>query len=203
MDRHHWFSVAAACLESRSDLAGRILNLTPNHNTLHYFTHELLANATAAAVVGGTASVLGGDKFANGAITGAFSRFFNDWKCAWRGQVAHRTLQGYLKARDGGNIWCCERGHIDLRHTPTNGIYELKPISHQNDPELYGQAKAQLAAYIADSGYIYHAGDAGIVLAGRGWWPGSTFRFTYHRDQFGRSTGLLFYEHRNYNSLTE
>ena len=35
-------------------------------------------NAVAAAVVGGTASVVGGGKFANGAITGAFSRLFND-----------------------------------------------------------------------------------------------------------------------------
>jgi hypothetical protein len=32
----------------------------------------------AAAIVGGTASVLGGGKFENGAITGAFSRIFND-----------------------------------------------------------------------------------------------------------------------------
>jgi RHS repeat-associated protein len=35
-------------------------------------------NAVAAAVIGGTASVLGGGKFKNGAITGAFSRLFND-----------------------------------------------------------------------------------------------------------------------------
>jgi hypothetical protein len=35
-------------------------------------------NAIAAAIVGGSASVLGGGKFANGAITGAFSRMFND-----------------------------------------------------------------------------------------------------------------------------
>ncbi|GGP58980.1 hypothetical protein GCM10009347_26730 [Shewanella algicola] len=32
----------------------------------------------AATVVGGTASYLSGGKFANGAITGAFSRLFND-----------------------------------------------------------------------------------------------------------------------------
>ncbi len=38
------------------------------------------ANALAAAVVGGTASVIGGGKFGNGALTGAFSRLFNDLK---------------------------------------------------------------------------------------------------------------------------
>ncbi|WP_293634471.1 FG-GAP-like repeat-containing protein [Shewanella sp. CG12_big_fil_rev_8_21_14_0_65_47_15] len=35
-------------------------------------------NAIAAAVVGGTASVLSGGKFANGAVTGMFSRMLND-----------------------------------------------------------------------------------------------------------------------------
>ncbi len=35
-------------------------------------------NAVVSAVVGGTASVLGGGKFKNGALTGAFSRLFND-----------------------------------------------------------------------------------------------------------------------------
>ena len=37
-----------------------------------------LSNAVVAAVVGGTASVIGGGKFVNGAMTGAFSRLFND-----------------------------------------------------------------------------------------------------------------------------
>jgi len=37
-------------------------------------------NAAISAVVGGTASKLVGGKFANGAITGAFSRMFNDVK---------------------------------------------------------------------------------------------------------------------------
>ena len=36
------------------------------------------ARITAAAAVGGTASVMSGGKFANGAVTGAFSRAFND-----------------------------------------------------------------------------------------------------------------------------
>jgi len=39
---------------------------------------QLARNATLAAVVGGTGSVLGGGKFQNGAVTGAFSRLFND-----------------------------------------------------------------------------------------------------------------------------
>lgn len=37
-----------------------------------------LSRTVAAAAVGGASSVLGGGKFANGAVTGAFSRLFND-----------------------------------------------------------------------------------------------------------------------------
>ena len=37
------------------------------------------ANVTRAAVAGGTAAVIAGDKFENGAVTGAFSYAFNDW----------------------------------------------------------------------------------------------------------------------------
>ncbi len=37
-----------------------------------------VARTMYAAMIGGTASVLGGGKFANGAVTGAFSRLFND-----------------------------------------------------------------------------------------------------------------------------
>ena len=39
---------------------------------------DFTANATKAAVVGGTISIMTGDKFANGAILGAFSYSFND-----------------------------------------------------------------------------------------------------------------------------
>ncbi|HAE61462.1 MAG TPA: hypothetical protein DCG38_03910, partial [Eubacteriaceae bacterium] len=39
---------------------------------------ERLDNAIAAAIVGGTASALSGGKFANGAVTGMFSRMLND-----------------------------------------------------------------------------------------------------------------------------
>lgn len=38
----------------------------------------VFARTMAAGVVGGTASELGGGKFANGAYTGAFGRLYND-----------------------------------------------------------------------------------------------------------------------------
>jgi RHS repeat-associated protein len=52
-----------------------------------------------AMVAGGTASVLGGGKFANGAATGAFGYLFNHWAhnlaLALDGIEAHQALQGY------------------------------------------------------------------------------------------------------------
>jgi len=39
---------------------------------------DYVHNMVVAAVVGGTAAVMGGGKFKNGALTGAFSRLFND-----------------------------------------------------------------------------------------------------------------------------
>jgi len=46
---------------------------------------------TAAAMVGGVSSVLGGGKFADGALTGAFSRLFND--------EAHKSLMEKARAK--------------------------------------------------------------------------------------------------------
>jgi hypothetical protein len=39
---------------------------------------EMIGNTVRDAVVGGTISVIGGGKFANGAQTGAFRDLFND-----------------------------------------------------------------------------------------------------------------------------
>lgn len=43
-------------------------------------SHDLLTGTITSSIVGGTASVLGGGKFSNGAATGAFSYLFNDRK---------------------------------------------------------------------------------------------------------------------------
>ncbi len=52
----------------------------------------------AASIVGGTASKLGGGKFANGAITGAFSRMFNDEVLGRKWQVDERGNEYYRKS---------------------------------------------------------------------------------------------------------
>lgn len=67
-----------------------------------------------AAVVGGTASVIGGGKFANGAMTGAFSRLFNDLKCYQANTCAGKVMNTKASCGNdcvlhdagiGGKIW--------------------------------------------------------------------------------------------------
>lgn len=54
---------------------------------------KFAARTTIAAVAGGTASVLGGGKFANGALTAAFQHMFNHESGYWAEVL--ETLQGY------------------------------------------------------------------------------------------------------------
>lgn len=56
-------------------IGGRIGNITSGS---YFDTVNRVKRVIAAAVVGGTASVITGGKFGNGAVTGAFSRAFND-----------------------------------------------------------------------------------------------------------------------------
>ena len=65
---------------------------------------------TIAGVVGGTASEIGGGKFANGAISGAFVHMFNaEWRLSWSvsgGVVAGGTAeQGISVAYDTSKPW--------------------------------------------------------------------------------------------------
>ena len=62
-------------------------------NTEAYYNIGARAQRIAvAAIVGGTASAAGGGKFANGAVTGAFSRAFND-EADWNRKAIHRTRE--------------------------------------------------------------------------------------------------------------
>ena len=56
-------------------IGGRIGNITKGD---YFSTANRTMRIMASAVVGGTASAISGGKFANGAVTGAFSRGFND-----------------------------------------------------------------------------------------------------------------------------
>jgi RHS repeat-associated protein len=86
-------------------------------------------NAIMAGIVGGTASVLGGGKFANGAVTGAMSRLLNDLAVTWRnptnGDVRGCDAKGcgnFGESRDGGS-----RSHDGLDYTgvPGGNVYAV------------------------------------------------------------------------------
>jgi hypothetical protein len=66
-----------------------------------------LGNLVGAAVIGGTASELGGGKFANGAVTGAFSYAFNDalHRNPARGVADSALNDGHLTLAEANKIW--------------------------------------------------------------------------------------------------
>ena len=57
---------------------------------------EMIGNTARDAVVGGTISVIGGGKFANGAQTGAFRYLFNEWTHAGQ-TIIKTTTSGFNK----------------------------------------------------------------------------------------------------------
>lgn len=76
-----------------------------------------IKNAAAAAVVGGTTSVLTGGKFANGAITGAFSRMFNDLVISRDKVTLEEKLSKFVKGKvdsDGNWAFTLDGGVADL-----------------------------------------------------------------------------------------
>jgi hypothetical protein len=75
-------------------------------------TLQRAKNAALAAVVGGAGAVIGGGKFKNGAITGAFSRLFNDDK----------TVNDLLNSEGDGPIDVLELEGIDGAHTRAKHI---------------------------------------------------------------------------------
>lgn len=156
-------------------------------------------------MIGGGAAVIAGGHFQEGAKTAAFAYLFNHWIHAWRGSVAHRALQTHLNRRDEGQ-WAVEKQRIDLRHIQSNGTFELKSESVQNNPATYATAQGRLAGLNAEYGYQFgdadriFKGQSSLTLETTSWW-GSTESFTYTPDRFGSNTGMIFYTNQTYNGL--
>ena len=102
------------------------------------------SRTAAAAVVGGTASELGGGKFANGAVTGAFSRLFNDE--LQRDQSITEEQLALAKNGEFEAFW-------DSRWSVNRD-----PVARTALDGIYGRTAAarytwgRLRAYIADNG---------------------------------------------------
>ncbi|MBN1187275.1 MAG: VCBS repeat-containing protein [Bacteroidales bacterium] len=99
-----------------------------------------------AAIVGGTASKLGGGKFANGAVTGAYTLIFNNWYHT--PDAPAPTIQRFIAMyyRFSKMIWVPELGKIP------NPFYMAEAISDDVGVSLVGAE--------ADAGLIF-------ILAGR------------------------------------
>ena len=113
-----------------------------------------LGQAAAAAVVGGTTSVITGGKFANGAITAAYANLYN----AQRG--AQQTQESSLAtsyAESNGEGWVDEWGNV----------YSPDPNFHNPEPGLEGvYPEALLPIGRAVQGAA-HLGKAGLAATGR------------------------------------
>ena len=101
------------------------------------------ARISAAAIVGGTASVLAGGKFGNGATTAAFARAFNgEIHHMLRGQRAHAAIEADIQERLPqydvsveqryvSDLWT-GRADVLIRDplTDITHVFEIKPASH-------------------------------------------------------------------------
>jgi len=136
---------------------------------------------TYVSVAGGTASVLGGGKFANGAVTAAFGYVFNclAHECFQRGRDAERTFVNYLKANsfdselglgfnrlsDGQGSYFL--GRPDIFSTDLRMVWDVKPDSYYG----WSSGIGQIVRYTFFSGYspgtdILFGGQPNIVLQG-------------------------------------
>ncbi len=128
------------------------------------------ANAIGAAIVGGTASVIGGGKFANGAMTGAFSRLFNDLndnqiagRAAERATVEGLEAQGYEVVTQ-----------VRLRLGGVGGTLAIADYAYRVDDRIiFGEVKDGLgAALSANQRAVYEE----LIASGRVAIEGSAFK---------------------------
>ena len=139
------------------------------------FTRAIEGSALEGAV-GGLASVAGGGKFADGAVTGAFGYLFNDLGHMLAGQDAHQALLTWLKTGGDGDLWSGNTtwdglfgtGRPDLVYAGTNplSVYEIKP----DGSAAAGAAQLQRYLNTADEDAV--AGDFFHIFRGA---PSLTF----------------------------
>ncbi|MHB8573683.1 MAG: RHS repeat domain-containing protein [Candidatus Dormibacteria bacterium] len=131
-------------------LAGGVGSLAPAPTPGERLTFDEVAEGTAeSAVLGGIGSVLGGGKFENGAVSGAFGYLFNEALHATQiGKDADRTLLRYARmsgpeffgqtwTAPGGGAWF--GGMPDLGDVIDQTLWEVKSIN--SFPLGYGQVE--------------------------------------------------------------
>jgi hypothetical protein len=80
----------------------------------------MVSNTVAAAVVGGTASVLGGGSFANGAVTASFGYLFNAASSRMRGtghhMMARQIADKYDFSDPAGNVFDLPENRVPVQN---------------------------------------------------------------------------------------
>ena len=132
-----------------------------------------LKNAFAAGFVGGTASVMSGGKFKNGALTGAFSRLFNDlvWTGRKKGEM-YNTETGEIVQLRTDNVRQTGEGFAIEMTTPQEDIGSTNLYNSYSQDNAICYAACAVAAELSSSdfegeGYVAK----GLELAAE--YPGS------------------------------
>jgi hypothetical protein len=144
--------------------------------------------AAAAAFIGGTAEALGGGKFADGAITSAFSRMFND-DLHFNGRQVTRTDDDGILV---GN-WEARSGHLDMGLNFTDnmmagggplpeGNYMIYPANIQHFDDASTLNQTPLANMLFDKWSTVQGKDVTV-------WRGTTARWGDVRVKLDPSPG--------------
>jgi hypothetical protein len=96
---------------------------------------KFAAKIATNTIIGGTASVIGGGKFQNGAATGAFVGAYNGLREMLIGRLAHAAIEQDIISRNGGYPagWQDEYSvpgasrRADLAHLGAGMAFEIKP----------------------------------------------------------------------------
>jgi RHS repeat-associated protein len=132
--------------------------------------------AAAAAIIGGTAEALGGGKFADGAITGAFSRMFND-DLHFNGRQVTWTDDDGIQT----GSWDARSGHLEMglsledqmmagKGPLPEGDYMVYPANIQHFDESSVVNQTPLLNSVYDKWTTVQGKDVGV-------WRGTTERW--------------------------
>jgi RHS repeat-associated protein len=117
----------------------------------------------AAAVVGGTASALGGGKFANGAVSGAFTYMFNHEAHSWWDDTKETLSVAWQGAKQGYYAWADGLN-------PFGDFYADMGLYNASDPALQWSQRFGVVSQVAGGGLV---GGAGLYGGARSvFWSG-------------------------------
>ena len=125
----------------------------------------MVGRTSIMAIIGGTFAKLGGGKFANGALSAAFTHLFNDEydNLFLRGKGVARALGGDGKTGDSVAIKNAENFVSESKEDLIQGLKNVKTVSSVAAWSSGAMGQFELTVFFVASGYI---ADSGIYLLG-------------------------------------